>query len=192
VPLACAAPDPNRAGAVLPPLDDRALQPPPNKTLKLSRPGFVPAAEPPRASSMLSADTPVAMLLGGLNNLGSNRRAAAASARGPWPRSLASRALGARKKRLSRPHRRRNQRQPTVHSLSCRISDLRRVPLRPAHRRNASRQRATLGTNVTPPRCGFAHVMTRLRTRRAHRKGVFSCSWHPLVSATTSAVGQDA
>jgi hypothetical protein len=49
---------------------------------------------------MLSADTPVAMLRSGLNNFGGNRRAAAASARGPWPRSLASRAFGGRGVRL--------------------------------------------------------------------------------------------
>jgi hypothetical protein len=42
------------------------------------------------------------MLRSGLNNFGGNRRAAAASARGPWPRSLASRALGAPKMRYRR------------------------------------------------------------------------------------------
>src|SRR5215212_11080751 len=59
---------------------------PPNSSQKLTRPGFGPAAEPPRQLTRTGGGTPRASrrLTCG------KRRAASASARGPWPCSLGS------------------------------------------------------------------------------------------------------
>ncbi len=61
-----------------------------NFTLKLSRPGFGPAAELPTFRQS-DGVTPVAVRVALLQLNRGNRRAASASARGPWPCSLGDR-----------------------------------------------------------------------------------------------------
>ena len=58
---------------------------PPNKALKLARPGFGPAAEPPGPNSTCAASRRLQI---GTFKRG-NRRAAIRAAARPWPRSLA-------------------------------------------------------------------------------------------------------
>ena len=83
--------------------------PPPNSPQKLARPGFGPPAEPARYSQNRAASR-------GAHSRASNAgapRAAAASARGPWPCSLASDPLGG--------HRSLRQHVPPPHSYEWRI-----------------------------------------------------------------------
>jgi hypothetical protein len=61
----------------------------PNFTLKLVRPGFGPAAELPTLSPAWRRHDGCGSQLGSSNVMRGNRRAALASARGPWPHSLA-------------------------------------------------------------------------------------------------------
>ena len=63
---------------------------PPNKALKLPRPGFGPAAEPPRPNSTCAASRRLQI---GTSQCGIRRAAIRAAAR-PWPRSLAPWPLG--------------------------------------------------------------------------------------------------
>jgi hypothetical protein len=69
-------------------------------TLKLPRPGFGSAAEPPTSSPARRRHAGCGMPVVSTQLLGGNRRAALASARGPRPRSLACDPLGARKRVL--------------------------------------------------------------------------------------------
>jgi hypothetical protein len=60
-----------------------------NFTLKLVRPGFGRPAEPAAVLPARRRHAGCSSPLGSVNVIGSNRRAAQASARGPWPHSLA-------------------------------------------------------------------------------------------------------
>jgi len=69
------------------PIEDDAA--PSNFTLKLVRPALGPPAEPAAPPPASRRHAGCRSPLGSANVIGGNRRAAPASARGPWPHSLA-------------------------------------------------------------------------------------------------------